>query len=249
MATRDSPSLRTGASLTLFFASAFLFIFVSVSSQYDGCEQHFTNYFTAHPKEASPLSEPHDMLYFLHVPRTGGRTFHSCFLKAAHSPMRRCPKAYDHLRINTELPKCYLLSSHDDFSVVSMLPEHIAVVTQFRDPVDRFLSAYEFAVELAARHANSNRSAIDTERTAKSVKDKVTATFQHNLISVPRSFSASVMIDVIAPSCHLLLLAMGRAAAALFPNCPCNGFTTAAGVKFCIKVAASFCGASSSSMC
>ena len=40
------------------------------------------------------------------------------------------------------------VSSHDDFSVVSMLPEDVAVLSHLRDPVDRFLSAYEFAVEV-----------------------------------------------------------------------------------------------------
>ena len=39
-------------------------------------------------------------------------------------------------------------SSHDDFSVVAMLPEDVAVLSHLRDPVDRFLSAYEFAVEV-----------------------------------------------------------------------------------------------------
>ena len=85
------------------------------------------------------------------VPRTAGRTFHSCFLKRGVEPSHRCPKAYDHLRINFTLPKCSLLSSHDDFSVVSMLPEDAAVLSHIRNPVDRFLSAYEFAIEVAAR--------------------------------------------------------------------------------------------------
>ncbi|KAG2444547.1 hypothetical protein HXX76_001293 [Chlamydomonas incerta] len=48
-------------------------------------------------------------------------------------------------------PHCYLLSSHDDFSVVSMLPPDVAVINQLRDPLDRFLSAYEFAIEVASR--------------------------------------------------------------------------------------------------
>ncbi|EFJ42585.1 hypothetical protein VOLCADRAFT_121526 [Volvox carteri f. nagariensis] len=93
-----------------------------------------------------------NLVYFLHVPRTAGRTFQSCLLRMGVHPALRCPKAYDHLRItNMSQPNCYLLSSHDDFSVVSMLPPDVAVITQLRDPVDRFLSAYEFAVEVASR--------------------------------------------------------------------------------------------------
>jgi hypothetical protein len=134
-----------------------------VAAAADGasCGDLLARYRAAHgAREAVPFrGGDNAMLYFLHVPRTGGRTFHTCFLKTAHAPRRRCPKAYDHLRINTALPRCYLLSSHDDFSVVSMLPEDVAVVTQMRDPVDRVLSAYEFALEVAARQAKSGAAA------------------------------------------------------------------------------------------
>ncbi len=63
-----------------------------------------------------------------------GRTFHTCLLKSGTPPERRCPKAYDHLRINVNVPNCALLSSHDDFSVVAMLPANVAVLTHIRDP-------------------------------------------------------------------------------------------------------------------
>ena len=49
------------------------------------------------------------------------------------------------------VPSCKMLSSHDDFSVVQQLPPGTAVVTQLRDPVERFLSAYEFAIEVGGR--------------------------------------------------------------------------------------------------
>ena len=117
---------------------------------FDHCQGLFDQYLEKHHKEASPYTGD-NLLYFLHVPRTAGRTFHSCLLKMGTPPARRCPKAYDHLRINMNLPNCNLLSSHDDFSVVSMLPDNVAVLSQVRDPVDRFLSAYEFAIEVAAR--------------------------------------------------------------------------------------------------
>jgi hypothetical protein len=112
---------------------------------------HAYRAFTA--REPAPFQGPEgdSLLYFLHIPRTAGRTFHVCLLRQATPPDRRCPKSYDHLRVDVSLPKCHLLSSHDDFSVVEKLPPHTSVVTQLRDPVDRFLSAYEFAAEVAAR--------------------------------------------------------------------------------------------------
>ncbi|KAF5843318.1 hypothetical protein DUNSADRAFT_17895 [Dunaliella salina] len=111
-----------------------------------------------HPKEAAPLKSTEDgqqqMLYFLHVPRTAGRTFHGCFLKLGTQPHKRCPKGYDHLRMDMSAPGCAMLSTHDDFSIVSLLPSDVAVLTHLRDPVDRVLSAYEFAVEVGSRHAS-----------------------------------------------------------------------------------------------
>lgn len=49
-------------------------------------------------------------------------------------------------------PKCRLLVTHDDYSMMSKLPrEKLSVVTILRDPVDRVFSTYEFSVEVAAR--------------------------------------------------------------------------------------------------
>ncbi|KAL0026487.1 hypothetical protein WJX77_002347 [Trebouxia sp. C0004] len=79
------------------------------------------------------------MLYFLHIPRTAGRTYGACFLKQAWAPSRRCAKSYDILRLNSSVPDCGLLSSHDDYSVIQYLPRDAAVATQLRDPVDRVL--------------------------------------------------------------------------------------------------------------
>ena len=98
-----------------------------------------------------PASDPQKMLFFLHIPRTAGRTYHSCFLKLAHPPSKRCAKSYDVLRLNVSTGSCGLLSSHDDYSATDFLPPEAAIVTQLRDPVGRVLSAYEFAVEVAAR--------------------------------------------------------------------------------------------------
>eukprot|EP00201_Polytomella_parva_P018810 CAMPEP_0175071958 /NCGR_PEP_ID=MMETSP0052_2-20121109/19588_1 /TAXON_ID=51329 ORGANISM="Polytomella parva, Strain SAG 63-3" /NCGR_SAMPLE_ID=MMETSP0052_2 /ASSEMBLY_ACC=CAM_ASM_000194 /LENGTH=722 /DNA_ID=CAMNT_0016339299 /DNA_START=179 /DNA_END=2347 /DNA_ORIENTATION=+ len=71
-------------------------------------------------------------------------------------PSRRCSKGYDRLRLNLEDPGCYFLSTHDDFSVIQLLPPGTSVLSQLRDPVSRFVSAYEFAIEVAARFMSRN---------------------------------------------------------------------------------------------
>eukprot|EP00892_Ulva_mutabilis_P010571 jgi/Ulvmu1/7887/UM004_0118.1 len=98
-------------------------------------------------------ADPHKMLYFLHVPRTAGRTTHNCFMMPATPPSRRCAKSYDGLKYDISIPDCGLISSHDDFSAMHQLPATAAVFTSIRNPITRFLSAYEFAVELGARDA------------------------------------------------------------------------------------------------
>lgn len=98
-------------------------------------------------------ADPHKMLYFLHVPRTAGRTTHNCFMMPATPPSRRCARSYDGLKYDISIPDCGLISSHDDFSAMHQLPATAAVFTSIRNPITRFLSAYEFAVELGARDA------------------------------------------------------------------------------------------------
>ncbi|KAL3153929.1 hypothetical protein ABBQ32_013491 [Trebouxia sp. C0010 RCD-2024] len=116
-----------------------------------------------HQAQSVPVNPEH-MLYFLHIPRTAGRTFGVCFLKQAWAPSRRCKKSYDVLRLNTSVPGCGLLSSHDDYSVLQHLPTDAAIATQLRDPVDRVLSMYEFAVEVAARQLHPNTTQPDPNK-------------------------------------------------------------------------------------
>ena len=103
-----------------------------------------------------PADRPADarkMLYFLHVPRTAGRTTHNCFLMPMTPPSRRCAKSYDGNKYNISMPDCGLLSSHDDYSAMRDFPSHAAVYTSVREPFSRVMSAYEFAVEIASRGA------------------------------------------------------------------------------------------------
>ncbi|KAK4539667.1 hypothetical protein RGQ29_031889 [Quercus rubra] len=93
-----------------------------------------------------------DLLFFLHVPRTGGRTYFHCFLKKLYSNNLECPRSYDKLRFDPSKTKCRLLVTHDDYSMMSKLPnQRTSVVTILRNPVDRVFSTYEFSIEVAAR--------------------------------------------------------------------------------------------------
>jgi hypothetical protein len=141
-----------GIALAVWVLLSFTAVLRPAGSAAASCDATLQEFIASQTKEAHPYTGS-NLVYFLHVPRTGGRTFHMCFLKYAFPATKRCPKAYDHLRINLTLPNCNLLSSHDDFSVVENLPDEASVISQMRDPVDRFLSAYEFAVEVASRAA------------------------------------------------------------------------------------------------
>ncbi|KAI3849704.1 hypothetical protein MKW98_026618 [Papaver atlanticum] len=93
-----------------------------------------------------------DLLFFLHIPRTGGRTYYYCFLRKLYTSYLECPRSYDKLHFDPSKPDCRLLVTHDDYSIMSKLPKgRTSVVTILRNPIDRVFSTYEFAVEVAAR--------------------------------------------------------------------------------------------------
>ena len=53
----------------------------------DSCQAAWQNFVTLRSQQ--PLEQdPKKLLYFLHIPRTAGRTFGTCFLKQAHPPSR-----------------------------------------------------------------------------------------------------------------------------------------------------------------
>ena len=92
-----------------------------------------------------------DFLYFLHVPRTAGRSFHWCFLKPAFEQNALCGNHYMGVKMNPKDPKCHFLATHDDYSLVERFREQPRVVTMLRKPSSRALSSYEFSIEVAAR--------------------------------------------------------------------------------------------------
>jgi len=131
------------------------------------CDQALADY-RARGLDSLPLNAPitaggaeslgDSVLFFLHVPRTAGRSAGSCLLRPAFAPSRRCQKSYDKLRLRSD-DDCDYVSSHDDLSALydALLEEDAAafsrplsVLSVIRDPVERFLSSYEMGLDTAA---------------------------------------------------------------------------------------------------
>nr|GMD25373.1 protein-tyrosine sulfotransferase [Ipomoea batatas] len=125
-----------------------------VEDDFEQCE-HTVKKWASSSLESEVSEDKHllrDLLFFLHVPRTGGRTYFHCFLKKLYANSLECPRSYDKLRFDPRKPNCRLLATHDDYSLMSKLPNDItSVVTIIRNPIDRVFSAYEFSIEVAAR--------------------------------------------------------------------------------------------------
>ena len=68
-------------------------------------------------RHVAPTNTSDPFVVFLHVPRTAGKTYAHCFLRAAIPPSKRCSPSYDFLRLNVSQEGCRLLVSHDDYSL------------------------------------------------------------------------------------------------------------------------------------
>lgn len=114
-------------------AATLLFPFLfGVALSDSTCSSKIDDFIIGQEQAIPALPNSSHMLFFLHIPRTAGRTYHSCFLKTATPPSRRCEKSYDVLRLNASIPGCGLLSSHDDMSISRLFPADTAYVTQLR---------------------------------------------------------------------------------------------------------------------
>ncbi|KAL4420062.1 hypothetical protein ABPG77_004327 [Micractinium sp. CCAP 211/92] len=115
------------------------------------CPALVHKYMEAHTADLEMEQDVSKLVFFLHVPRTAGKTYANCFLRSALPPSKRCAKSYDVIRLNVSMPGCQALISHDDFSISQWFPPGAATITQLRRPMDRVVSAYEFAVDIAAK--------------------------------------------------------------------------------------------------
>jgi len=112
-------------------------------------------------RASSARSGGGDFLFFLHVPRTAGLSFHWCFLKPSFEPRDLCGNQYTGVKLDPRHPNCSFLATHDDYSLVERFVEQPRVVTMLRKPSARVLSSYEFAIEVAARSFGQRPSAAE----------------------------------------------------------------------------------------
>ena len=84
------------------------------------CSKLVDRYESDHSKHVTPKNISDAFIFFLHVPRTAGKTYASCFLRAALPASQRCSPSYDLLRLNVSQEGCRYLVSHDDYSLTSV---------------------------------------------------------------------------------------------------------------------------------
>ncbi|XP_049936682.1 protein-tyrosine sulfotransferase-like [Nymphaea colorata] len=116
-----------------------------------------------------------NLLFFLHVPRSGGRSFFHCFLRHLFRNLE-CPCSYgENLPFDPSESKCRVFVAHRGYDLTSKLPmDKTSVLTVLRHPVARVLSSYEKAVEWGARflaHAHSASAAQITEKFRREWRD------------------------------------------------------------------------------
>jgi len=59
-------------------------------------------------------------VFFLHVPRTAGKTYSTCFIAPSMKPSERCLPGYDRYRYKQSVDGCKYYVSHDDLSFVDV---------------------------------------------------------------------------------------------------------------------------------
>lgn len=91
------------------------------------CTKLVDRYESEYGKHVTPKNISDAFIFFLHVPRTAGKTYASCFLRAALPASQRCSPSYDFLRLNVSQESCRYLVSHDDYSLTSVSVQYHGV--------------------------------------------------------------------------------------------------------------------------
>jgi len=108
------PFLMTILLLLAYNCEAF------TRQQKPACSRLLKDYHRDLGKHIVPSNTSNSFIFFLHVPRTAGKTYAQCFLRASSPPSTRCSPSYDFLRLNTSQAGCRYLVSHDDYSLTQV---------------------------------------------------------------------------------------------------------------------------------
>lgn len=146
--------------LLAFVTFQALIYHIAAASECKGLLQEFYSLNRQQPAAV----EPDSLLYVLQTPGTYEPHFYNCFVRMGTKGSKRCPSfsataLEDDSISKLPLQQCKLLSSADDMSVLQALPQPTAVATQLRDPVERIISAYEIAVEVAVQNQRQGSKA------------------------------------------------------------------------------------------
>jgi hypothetical protein len=122
------------------------------------CGSLVQEYYEFNRQQLTPYGA--DFLYLLRTPNTYSRELEACMIRPAVVGTQRCPSFNEQIDKNalSKLKGCSVLSSSDDLSVLQSVSGSTAVAAQLRDPVDRLISAYELAVEVAVQKSDSAKS-------------------------------------------------------------------------------------------
>jgi hypothetical protein len=84
------------------------------------CDKLVDQYEKRHGQHITPTNISDAFIFFMHIPRTAGKTYDQCFLRAAVPPTKRCASSYDLLRLNVSQDSCRYLVSHNDYSITAV---------------------------------------------------------------------------------------------------------------------------------
>lgn len=104
----------------LVLCALWLCIAPTMAAEAATCQDLVAGYRQRHGRHFDAAGTAGNFVFFLHVPRTAGKTYSTCFLRSATPPSKRCAPSYDLLRLNVSQEGCIMLTSHDDYSITEV---------------------------------------------------------------------------------------------------------------------------------
>lgn len=105
---------------SIFLVSHATGAFAKMKDSDRSCDKLFNEFVRKHGRHVQPTNITDALVFFLHVPRTAGKTYATCFMRPSLPPSKRCSPSYDFLRYNISVKDCKFIVSHDDYSIVDV---------------------------------------------------------------------------------------------------------------------------------